>query len=68
MSYAKEQLMKYYTLDDRPHNARPIHDWLVISIRVIHTKVYHLLSMVGTGASPTGVKILDSQVVEHDRG
>ena len=68
MPYAKDQLMKYHTLAARPHNARPMHDWLGISIRVMHTKVHHLLSMVGTGASPTGPKILASQVVEHGRG
>jgi len=64
----KDQLMKYHTLAARPHNARPMHDWLGISIRVMYTKVHHLLSMVGTGASPTGAKILASQVVEHERG
>ena len=65
---AKNQLMEYHTLAARPHNARPMHDWLGISIRVMYTKVHHLLSMVGTGASPTGAKILASQVVERERG
>ena len=66
--HRRDQLMKYHTLAARPHNARPMHDWLGISIRVMYTKVHHLLSMVGTGASPTGAKILASQVVEHERG
>ena len=47
------------TLDARPHNARPMHGWWGISIRVMHTKVQHLLSAVGTGASPhrRGMKV-----------
>ena len=32
----KDQLMKYHTLAARSHNARPMHDWLGISIRVMY--------------------------------